>query len=92
MSVKSTTLRVENLEISNFILYPNPVKNFIQLTSVTEKIEKVEKVEIYNLLGMLIKTITENTNKINLSNLSKGNYLLKVFGEKSSFNKIIIKE
>ena len=89
MSVKSTTLRVENLEISNFILYPNPVKNFIQLTSVTEKIEKVE---IYNLLGMLIKTITENTKKIDLSNLSKGNYLLKVFGEKSSFNKIIIKE
>ncbi|PZU80905.1 MAG: serine protease [Chryseobacterium sp.] len=53
-------------------VYPNPVKDFINITSDS----KINSVEIYDYLGRLIKT--DSSNKINISQFSKGNYLLKI--------------
>lgn len=53
-------------------IYPNPVKDVINISS--EK--PVKSIEIYDVLGRLIKT--ETANNINVSNLSKGNYLIKI--------------
>ena len=89
MSVKSTAaLNVEKLGLSALVLYPNPVKDYLRLSSPT----KISKIQIYNMLGAVVKTIEINTEKIDLSHLKKGTYLIKFYGENSAVNKIIIKE
>ena len=89
MSVKSTAaLNVEKLGLSALVLYPNPVKDYLRLSSPN----KISKIQVYNMLGAVVKTIEINTEKIDLSHLKKGTYLIKFYGENSAVNKIIIKE
>ena len=89
MSVKSTAaLNVEKLGLSALVLYPNPVKDYLRLSSPNQ----ISKIQVYNMLGAVVKTIEINTEKIDLSHLKKGTYLIKFYGENSAVNKIIIKE
>lgn len=61
-------------EVSNIKhnIYPNPVKEFLNITSN----QPIKSVEIYDTLGRLIKT--ENSTKVNVAQLSKGNYVVKI--------------
>lgn len=64
---------------SEFIIYPNPVKNN-ELFVKGENLSKISKAEIYDLSGKLIEVIAnpfKNSNKINIKGLTKGNYILK---------------
>ncbi|TDX87269.1 putative secreted protein (Por secretion system target) [Epilithonimonas xixisoli] len=66
------TLGVTDLKKTQIKIYPNPAKNFINIS--TEK--PIQSVEIYDVLGRLIKTETKNN--VNISQLAKGNYFLKI--------------
>lgn len=56
-------------------IYPNPVKNDLNIVSK----EKIEKVDIYNVVGQKVLTQTQlNNNSISVSQLAKGTYILKV--------------
>ena len=82
------TASVDDVFASNVSIYPNPAKEFVNISSSVE----INKIEVYNLLG---KKVSSSSNLINntldISNLSKGMYLLKLTSEKGTATKKIVK-
>jgi len=83
-----STTGIQNAETANIILYPNPVKNILSISSGVE----VNKVEIYSMAGVLVKRSETDSRTIDMSNLSYGSYLVKVFTEKAIIKQLIIKK
>ncbi|MDA9760438.1 T9SS type A sorting domain-containing protein [Flavobacteriaceae bacterium] len=71
IALSTTASIVENYS-SNFIVYPNPADNILNLQSNIDLIE----IQINNLLGQKIIRKTDNFETINVSNLSKGMYII----------------
>lgn len=72
-------------------VYPNPVKNFLNINSDIEwSIDAVANV--YNVSGKMVYTGTLAGNEINVSNLSGGTYVLMIRSNskiyRSTFNKL----
>lgn len=88
------TLSDNNIELTNFKLYPNPNKG--SFTLIFDAQSKVVNVEIFDIRGRMIYNKDFNSSgtfnqQINLNNIAKGIYLVKVFdGKKSRTEKIII--
>ena len=70
-------------------LYPNPVKNILNIDS---KEFKLTKIEIYSVIGKKMKQFTSNLHKVNVDDLSSGLYLIKVIFDKGSYTTKFIKE
>jgi hypothetical protein len=70
-------------------IHPNPSSSQIFIES---KIDPITKVELYNLLGESIQTVNDNVDSIDISDLASGIYLLRIFSEKESTVKKIIKQ
>ena len=70
-------------------LYPNPVKNILNIDS---KEFKLTKIEIYSVIGKKMKQFTSNLHKVNVDDLSSGLYLIKVISDKGSYTTKFIKE
>lgn len=79
----------EKAENPKLILYPNPVKNNLYLSSDSQKIKNVM---IYSISGALVKSISNNVENIDVSNLNTGSYLVKVTTDQGSFTQKIIKK
>jgi uncharacterized delta-60 repeat protein len=87
VTVKLSSLGINELELKNLKLYPSPVKDKLTILNSSN----IEKVEIYNLLGQKIFENNYITNeiKIDFTNYKQGIYLLKTFSEgKVQTNKI----
>ena len=69
-------------------LYPNPVSDILMIDSKL----KLEKVEIYSVLGQRIKEIESNFNSISTNYLSRGIYMVKIYSEKGTAVKKLIKQ
>jgi hypothetical protein len=82
------TLAITNNEINSIILYPNPVKNTVFIKGNTEKLTRID---IININGQLIKTINSDFNQIDVSQLNEALYFLKLYSEKSTTTKRLIK-
>ncbi|MCB0462856.1 MAG: endonuclease [Flavobacteriaceae bacterium] len=82
------TLSVNDVTMTNFKFYPNPVS-----TSKLEfSINQSTSVQVYDILGKLVinKTISPNKNWLNISNLNKGIYLVKMTANnKTTVKKLI---
>lgn len=82
-------LSVSDNEKENLLIYPNPVKNVLNVKSAKPVLEY----EIYSLDGRMLKTGNEiNDSKIDISQLQKGNYLLKTKTKNSEQTTKFIKE
>lgn len=71
------TLSTNDIENSNYIIYPNPSNGVFTINSSrTEDL----KIQVFNLLGERVykKVLEVNTNSINLSNLNSGMYLMSI--------------
>jgi len=69
-------------------IYPNPVKNEINLTSK----EPIVKLKLYDFQGKLILEKSNNTDRIDVSSLNSGVYFIEaVTNNKKSLQKVIIK-
>ena len=79
----------DNIELSSFNIYPNPVKN--QLT-ITAENEKINSIKIIDVTGKILKSFTENTTTINVADLAKGLYILQIQTQKGIGTKRFIKE
>lgn len=77
----SSALATHNVKTEKFSIYPNPVKDILNINGVG----KIENVEIYNLVGQKMKSATASS-KIDVSSLSKGVYLINIIsnGQKQS--------
>ena len=79
----------DNLLESTVNLYPNPVKNILNLNSPTNSITKVE---IYSVIGKKVLEFRQNLDKMNIEELSSGLYLIKIYSDDISFTTKFIKE
>lgn len=87
MKVSYMTVGISKLETPNITLYPNPVKNRLFISSFSD----IEKIEIYNLVGILLKRIESDFESIDMTYLNNGSYLIKVYTERGTSSKIVIK-
>lgn len=81
-------LSTEDLAANNLKIYPNPTQGIIYFKNGNTPINRIE---IYNLLGAQVKNI-QNSNTINLSNIESGVYLAKIYSNKKTITKKIIKQ
>jgi flagellar capping protein FliD len=85
----TTQLSVDDEILDNSLkLYPNPVTNILTIES---KNVAISKVEIYSILGKKIKEITSNFGSITTDNLPNGIYSIRIYSEKSSIIRKMIK-
>jgi hypothetical protein len=85
----SNQLGVDDEILHNSLkLYPNPVKNIFTIES---KNLEISKVEIYSILGEKIKEVNSNFVSITTDKLPKGVYIIKIYSDKSSIIRKIIK-
>ena len=86
-------LSVEKEKMDVFSVYPNPVKNTLQI-SFPSNVEKAN-FQLYNILGKLVmnKAILRNNETINLEQLTSGIYIIKVQSSNLDLNTFkLIKE
>lgn len=83
----TTVLSTENFESVKINIYPNPVKDFLNIQN-SQKYD----FEIYNMLGKLVLKGDNIENQINVNTLTKGIYILKLINDEKIFNKKFIKE
>ena len=85
----SNQLSVDDEILYNSLkLYPNPVTNIFTIES---KNVEISKVEIYTVFGEKIKEFTSNFVSITTDKLPKGIYIIKIYSDKSSIIRKIIK-
>lgn len=70
------SLENESFDLSNFIAYPNPVKDTFKVKALT----KIESITITNILGQQVfkKDINETEVELDLSKLDGGNYMATI--------------
>jgi len=73
----ATSLSIDDLDNTNFNVYPNPTQNVWKLQTNNQNITKID---LYDMLGKLVLTISPNTNevKIDASSLVKGLYFARI--------------
>ncbi len=73
-----------------FRAYPNPVKNFLNLSGI----ENISNVAVYNLLGqqVIAKSINASEGQVDMSSLSQGTYMVKVTADNQVKTIKVIKE
>jgi hypothetical protein len=79
----------DNVLASTVKLYPNPVKNILNLNS---PVKTISKVEIYSVIGKKVIEFNQGLEKINIEELSSGIYLIKIISNDASFTTKFIKE
>lgn len=75
---------------THFTLYPNPVKNVLNLQSKDNT--KVNSIEIYNTLGQVVLAVPNAISSVDVSSLESGNYFVKVNADLGVSNTKFIKE
>ena len=78
------------LENSYFSIYPNPVKNELNLGP--KQATTVYSLSIYNTLGQQVQTTTNPEKTIDVSDLKTGNYIVKVTTDKGVSSSKFVKE
>ena len=85
----SRLLATDRFDDAQFSIYPNPVSDFIKITSGSKGLENAT-VEIYDALGKLCRSAILSGQQINVQNFEKGIYFVKVRnGDLSSTKKFI---
>jgi hypothetical protein len=72
--VEGNTLSVNENEVSSFVMYPNPAKDFITLKSSNNN--SIVSVEIFDLNGRKVVTPVLTNETISVQSLATGTYLL----------------
>lgn len=75
-----TTLENTDVALSNLVVYPNPVRDILNVSLDTA----ITSIAIYTILGQEVITKTLNTNEgnIDVSSLASGTYFVKVYADK----------
>ncbi|PVW15679.1 T9SS type A sorting domain-containing protein [Marixanthomonas spongiae] len=84
-----TYLDIEENNVIDLQIYPNPVKDILFITAPTEIIETIT---VYDVLSKVILQKTKNVAQINVSGLPSGMFLMKIQTGNGVITKKIIKE
>lgn len=80
---------IADIEIAGIEIYPNPVKDVLQIESCELS---VNRIEIVDLSGNVIYQFDDLKNQINVSVLTQGIYFVKLKTDKGTITKKLIKE
>ncbi len=87
----NTTLDVKN-NVINWQIYPNPVSDFIHISSMVE----FTKLRITDLTGKIIKEVIPghltSAYSLNIKDLPSGKYLIHLISKQGNYAKLFIKE
>lgn len=83
-TLAASEINKENKTVS---IYPNPVKDVLNIQSKNE----IVKAEIYDAAGRILISTSVKGNSVNVSELSKGNYIIKLFTKDKTFTQKFIK-
>lgn len=87
----SNTLNVDDVTYSKFKMYPNPVKDYLRIS--TENNEMIRGYDVYDVTGRkVIGILKANKNTIQVSELPKGLYFVKVKTDRAEMTGKFIKE
>ncbi|MDR3339363.1 MAG: InlB B-repeat-containing protein [Candidatus Symbiothrix sp.] len=84
---------ITEVKKEDFKIYPNPAKNIINISGITE----FDNVQISDLSGRIVKTLRatslqDGAQTIDISTLPKGIYLLKIYTDKGMAVSKVVKE
>ena len=74
--------------LEDVIIYPNPVKDVLQIKSEAP----LHKIEVYSVLGYKVKEFRKDLNSIYLGDVANGVYVVKLFSEFGYTTKKILKK
>ena len=90
---EGSTLAVNGNTNAVFSIYPNPSKQFLNITLNTNSNEKLKLAQIFDLNGRLVMEAALTTPRINIETLQNGTYLLLLKNEQGKgFSQKFIKE
>jgi hypothetical protein len=82
------TTGVNEAEMSDIVIYPNPAKNTLTVTGIPEK----TMISVYNSQGFLVISDTPDINVLDISNLPKGLYIIKFQNQSLNLIRRFVKE
>lgn len=76
VSAYDASLSSSQFDLANFKLYPNPVKDVLNLSYT----QNISNVQVFNMLGqqVITKSVDATQGQVDMSNLATGTYLVKV--------------
>ena len=86
--VTSSTLGIQNNDITGLNIYPNPVTNGTLF--IDTKLNAEKSVTIFNVLGKEVLNTITSSNAINVSKLSAGVYVVKVIENGSTATRKLV--
>ena len=89
--VITSTLSIDyNILLNKIKLYPNPVRNFLQIEFSDQLV--INEIVIYNLSGKEIIKEKNAIRKFKLNSLNAGTYLIKIITDQGIITKRILKD
>ncbi|WP_313030361.1 T9SS-dependent choice-of-anchor J family protein [Soonwooa sp.] len=84
----ATTLAVGDLLKSKVKLYPNPVKDVLNIDVNTN----INSIEIYTITGQLVRSLDKKTKQVDVSHLANGVYILRLKSDSTDESYKIVKD
>ena len=90
-TITLTTVGINDYELNNVVVYPNPTNGMIQIQNSESMIQDVE---VYDAYGKLLNVLTVNDNSavIDLSGYAAGTYFVKIMMENGVVTKRVVKQ
>jgi hypothetical protein len=84
--IDTATIGLPEVNKNEITVYPNPASHVLNINNIRNS-----TVYVYNMLGEVVASIrdADTNNKINVSSFAEGTYMVKVFGNKDVFTKMI---
>jgi len=74
--VCETNTKINDVQINDIVIYPNPVKNYFYIQSNDD--QHVDSLQLFDINGRLIKMINVNSNTVSLVGISPGHYYIRI--------------
>ncbi|MBO7587420.1 MAG: T9SS type A sorting domain-containing protein, partial [Bacteroidales bacterium] len=89
-TITLTTTGINDYELNNVVVYPNPTTGMIQIQNSESRIENVE---VYDAYGKMLNVVNvnDNTTAVDLSNYAAGTYFVRVMTDKGVVTKRVVK-
>ncbi|MCB0452711.1 MAG: T9SS type A sorting domain-containing protein, partial [Aequorivita sp.] len=84
-----TIIGIEENQLNNLNIYPNPTKGLVFISSKTETIIGIT---VFDVLGKKVLQLEGNIQQVDISSLQSGMYFLRIVTDRGEFVQKIIKE
>ena len=90
-TITLTTVGINDYELNNVVVYPNPTTGMIQIQNSESRIQNVE---VYDAYGKLLNVVNvnDNTAALDLSGYAAGTYFVKIVTENGVVTKRVVKQ